>query len=868
MVVQRTFIFILLFAAHAHCLSPSRSSQKSEATRAMKDAKAQISRKRLMVVPTPFLPPTKTVSMKKIGARLKSSKPKTFAFSRNSFRFNSPLTSRSKLQVQTKQSRKTNTSRKVVSNLSINQNQFVKSNTRKITQSSKAKTKATGFSKTKNIEKVGSPSTQPAKTEPETMSGVTPEALLVEQRRRKSKMGFSLQRVQSKLDAEESKLELKSLKDKAKSSKPLSGNKNEHVKTKTTKNGTIWANDLTRSDAVQTPVRKEPTPRKTFSAKAFKKLVQRPIDVSSSRVTIKTDGIPAPVPKIQQILSSRQKSTENVVSSKHTGGSLSTDRKLNTEKNTKIAGKSGVQADITKPLPMNIPLPPENADVQIDITKLHSMNIPLPPENAGVQIDITKLHPMNIPLPPENSGMQADITKLHTMNIPLPPENSVVQTDITKLNPMNIPLPPGEMLDKDMFLNMHMQQISLPLDSAMKPQTERSLKVVERPTAPAPTQDNLINSIQSLAKNLETAANTNTIPQPVPKVNTIIRPMVKSKPVQSPVRNQNVILPIPIQRAQSESQTNGIESSVSVSGLNNQPVSAARPFRPGFIPPPPPDSGFVPRQIRTAQGAWNNHFQRLPLRPAQPAKRIIPATLPVRHNQQGVPHHNYIQTKVPLSGVIPQPPGMILRESGRLSHPQNIRPFQQQHVNTAYLTKAPNKQHVQSPQNHFVSGPIRRPNNHHAAAHHFERSNLSHHPPQPTQQNFYDVTPPMYDATTTVTSTTQRPTPGPRRRPPKPRNFDPLKHIMKGKQTRTKTTKKAKTTAKARQPPEPPERTTNADPDRKNFNQKIFKNSFQKDYINEQRGRHPLKNFMLEFERFMKNMDNYFDLSGMIEFKK
>lgn len=91
---------------------------------------------------------------------------------------------------------------------------------------------------------------------------------------------------------------------------------------------------------------------------------------------------------------------------------------------------------------------------------------------------------------------------------------------------------------------------------------------------------------------------------------------------------------------------------------------------------------------------------------------------------------------------------------------------------------------------------------------------------------------------------------------------------MKGKQTRTNKTKKAKTTAKARQPPEPPERTTNADPDRKNFNQKIFKNSFQKDYINEQRGRHPLKNFMLEFERFMKNMDNYFDLSGMIEFKK
>lgn len=77
---------------------------------------------------------------------------------------------------------------------------------------------------------------------------------------------------------------------------------------------------------------------------------------------------------------------------------------------------------------------------------------------------------------------------------------------------MNIPLSPCEMLDKNMFLNMHRQQISLPLDSVMKPQTERSLKVVERPTAPAPTQDKLINSFQSLARKLKTAADTNTIP--------------------------------------------------------------------------------------------------------------------------------------------------------------------------------------------------------------------------------------------------------------------------------------------------------------------------------------------------------------------
>lgn len=44
---------------------------------------------------------------------------------------------------------------------------------------------------------------------------------------RKSKMGFSLQRVQRKLNAEESKLEMKSLKDKRKSSNLLATKKRD-----------------------------------------------------------------------------------------------------------------------------------------------------------------------------------------------------------------------------------------------------------------------------------------------------------------------------------------------------------------------------------------------------------------------------------------------------------------------------------------------------------------------------------------------------------------------------------------------------------------------------------------------------------------
>lgn len=73
------------------------------------------------------------------------------------------------------------------------------------------------------------------------------------------------------------------------------------------------------------------------------------------------------------------------------------------------------------------------------------------------------------------------------MNIPLSPENSSVQTDITKLHLMNIPLPLGEALDKDAFLNMHRQQISLPLDLAMKPQTAK-LEKCKTTDGASPTQ--------------------------------------------------------------------------------------------------------------------------------------------------------------------------------------------------------------------------------------------------------------------------------------------------------------------------------------------------------------------------------------------
>ena len=80
--------------------------------------------------------------------------------------------------------------------------------------------------------------------------------------------------------------------------------------------------------------------------------------------------------------------------------------------------------------------------------------------------------------------------------------------------------------------------------------------------------------------------------------------------------------------------------------------------------------------------------------------------------------------------------------------------------------------------------------------------------------------------------------------------------------------KQAKKPTNARKPPEPPEGTTVPDPDRKVFNQKIFKNSFQREYVNERRGSHTLKKFMTDFERFMKNMDSFLDLSGMLEFKR
>lgn len=52
------------------------------------------------------------------------------------------------------------------------------------------------------------------------------------------------------MNVEELKLELKSLKDKVKSFKFLSGNKNKYVKIKIIKNGKIWVNDLIRSDVV------------------------------------------------------------------------------------------------------------------------------------------------------------------------------------------------------------------------------------------------------------------------------------------------------------------------------------------------------------------------------------------------------------------------------------------------------------------------------------------------------------------------------------------------------------------------------------------------------------------------------------------
>ena len=492
---------------------------------------------------------------------------------------------------------------------------------------------------------------------------------------------------------------------------------------------------------------------------------------------------------------------------------------------------------------------------------------------SDVKTDLVKQLPLNIPLPPGeifdgNLFMKStENTQLRQNSLidkePNRVSQSDVKTDLAKQLPLNIPLPPGEIFDRSLILKSN--QLKVPIVSEVKPEPESNplREVVLLPPQKTPKQTNLINSIQRLEGKTNTASNTEIYPQTVPKLKALPQSLITERPIPSTL-NQNIILPKSLQMAQNTIKASGIGIGVSLPGSINQQVPGVVPLRPASIPPPPPDD-FVGGRIPIPPGPWTNPIQR-PLLPPSSLNKMASVIAPIRQSPNRIVQRNYIQTKVPLSGVIPQPPGVMVREN-RIPHPRNIQPFSQQHSsNTAYLTKAPNKQNVQGSRNPFVSRTLHQTPNRPHGRQTFDM-NLSRNQHQQTPQRFIDVTVP-YDVTPPQpVTTTRKPVPGPRRKPPKPRNFDPLKHIMKGKQDKVKKAKKPP--VKARQPPEPPEQTTSgADPERKNFNQKIFKNSFQKDYVNEQRGRHPLRDFMTEFERFMKNMDSFFDLSGMMEFKR
>ena len=741
--------------------------------------------------------------MKKIGVHLKSSKPKTFAFSSHRFSFRAPVVSQSNLQLRTKPD-------KTVPRREVFAKQVVKhyepSDSKTVTlKMAAAKTKISNTnSKTidnketdKTIKLSTGSNNNPSygKTEPEksesTISGVTSQAIIQEQRRRQSRLGFSLQRVQSKAETDSIIKEKAALKNSTKkeTAPALSMSKKAQNSESENTENRKWMDKLKRSDVVQTPVRKEPTPQKFFSAKALRKTSPRPLKMSS-RMAVKAQSIPASQTRSEDVIkSTRQQTTES-----------------------------------------------------INISKSKNEVVP----NAMKSTENTQLR--------QNSLIDKEPNKV---------SQSDVKTDLAKQLPLNIPLPPGEIFDRSLILKSN--QLKVPIVSEVKPEPESNplREVVLLPPQKTPKQTNLINSIQRLEGKTNTASNTEIYPQTVPKLKALPQSLITERPIPSTL-NQNIILPKSLQMAQNTIKASGIGIGVSLPGSINQQVPGVVPLRPASIPPPPPDD-FVGGRIPIPPGPWTNPIQR-PLLPPSSLNKMASVIAPIRQSPNRIVQRNYIQTKVPLSGVIPQPPGVMVREN-RIPHPRNIQPFSQQHSsNTAYLTKAPNKQNVQGSRNPFVSRTLHQTPNRPHGRQTFDM-NLSRNQHQQTPQRFIDVTVP-YDVTPPQpVTTTRKPVPGPRRKPPKPRNFDPLKHIMKGKQDKVKKAKKPP--VKARQPPEPPEQTTSgADPERKNFNQKIFKNSFQKDYVNEQRGRHPLRDFMTEFERFMKNMDSFFDLSGMMEFKR
>lgn len=125
---------------------------------------------------------------------------------------------------------------------------------------------------------------------------------------------------------------------------------------------------------------------------------------------------------------------------------------------------------------------------------------------------------------------------------------------------MNIPLSPCEMLDKNMFLNMHRQQSSIRFSNET---TDRAKLESCRATDGTSPDTGQINQqyLESCKKTGDCCRHQyHSLACNKSKNNHTTNG--KRQAVQPPVRNQNVILPIQIQRAQSELQTNGIESSI------------------------------------------------------------------------------------------------------------------------------------------------------------------------------------------------------------------------------------------------------------------------------------------------------------------
>ncbi|XP_061185776.1 serine/arginine repetitive matrix protein 1-like [Saccostrea echinata] len=756
MIFQWHTIFILLSAVSINCTPNNTSKQKSEATRAIQDAKAKISKSSAKFGQTSFksyLPPAQPVSMKKIGSQLKSSKPKTFAFSSNSFSFRAPVFSQTNLQLGTKEGQKL-PSKEVFAKQDI---QHYKPHTNKILKKVLVGNKKQG----------------PRKT-------IIKKIII----RRKIKVKPSSE-TQKEHTTKPAKLGIITSTQTISTGKEVTPEKRDSMVDKT------WVKNITRSDAVQRPIMKEPTPKKKQPAKIGFEPAPQMMTVSSSyRIPFHKFQAAPPLKKKEQNLSTQREVTRNLV--------------INTGNDV------GLTSDMKSEAKMNI--------------------------RANTIISVTK---------------NSDLTKLDEKKTIVEPP--IVSERIT--TDFQIPLPPGEIFENgSLFMNLPRKEFQHPAQKVVNSKTNDRDVVLGTPPS---KHKSLFDKFQSVQRNRE-MAKSDIIPPDLQHVITVkqqhSKDMVK-KPLETvPLANDIGLSSGSIQKMREPSQATGVSVGVSLSETFNQHPPSPGHLRPGFIPPPPPN-GFRRQHIPKPPGPWI-----VPTPPLiTPPNRIHSQTSPLRSNQNTLNHGaqmNYIQTKVPLSGVIPQPP-IVARKHSRFSRPKNIAPYPQHPAD--YLTKAPNKQNqvpLSAPgQGQFDSMHINHPRNRHHGGPHLNRD-FMRKPPKPPTQNFVDPT---------VSPVVNKPEPRPRRRNlPRPVQFDPLKHIMKRKQ---ELTKKAKKPTNIRTPPEPPgEKKASPDPDRKKMNQKIFKNSFQKDYVNERRSRQPMKEFVSEFERFMKHMDSFMDLAGMLEF--